>query len=156
MAVNRKLPGRAFFRAAFYVPAVTSAVVTSVIFLWIYSKPGLLNYFLSWFGVDGPDWIGSPKYALGAIMAMNVWSTSGFFMIAFLAGLAAGVWTKDVSAATRIASQLKAGTVWVNCHAMIDPALPFGGYKESGIGREQGTAGIEEFTQARIVNASLL
>lgn len=87
VAVNQKIPGRAFFRAAFYVPAITSAVVTSVIFLWIYSKPGLLNYILSWFSIEGPDWIGSPRYALGSIMVLNVWSTSGFFMIAFLAGL---------------------------------------------------------------------
>jgi multiple sugar transport system permease protein len=87
LAVNRKIPARGFFRAAFYVPAVTSSVVTSIIFLWIYSKPGLLNYLLSWFGVAGPDWIGSPRYALGAIMSLNVWSTSGYFMVAFLAGL---------------------------------------------------------------------
>ena len=87
VAVNQGIPGRAFFRAAFYIPAITSSVVTSVIFLWIYSKTGLLNYLLSAFGIEGPDWIGSPRYALGSIMALNVWSTSGYFMIAFLAGL---------------------------------------------------------------------
>ncbi|HYE36411.1 sugar ABC transporter permease [Methylocaldum sp.] len=89
LAVNQNIPARGFFRAAFYIPAITSSVVTSIIFLWIYSKPGLLNYVLSWFGIVGPDWIGSPKYALGAIMALNVWSTSGYFMVAFLAGLQA-------------------------------------------------------------------
>jgi multiple sugar transport system permease protein len=87
LAVNQEIPARGFFRAAFYIPAITSSVVTSVIFLWIYSKPGLLNYLLSGFGVVGPDWIGSPKYALSAIMALNVWTTSGYFMVAFLAGL---------------------------------------------------------------------
>ena len=66
-------------------------------------------------------------------------------------GLAAGVWTKDVTAAHRIAGQLKAGTVWVNCHAMIDPALPFGGYKESGIGHEQGRQGIEAYLETKTV-----
>ena len=60
-------------------------------------------------------------------------------------GLAAGVWTKDVSAHAPLAAKLKAGTVWGNCHAMIDPALPFGGYKEVGIGREQGRQGIEAY-----------
>jgi multiple sugar transport system permease protein len=89
LAVNRRIPARGFFRAAFYIPAITSSVVTSIIFLWIYSKPGLLNYLLSKFGITGPDWIGSPRYALGAIMALNVWSTSGYFMVAFLAGLQA-------------------------------------------------------------------
>ena len=87
VAVNQGLPGQSFFRAAFYLPAITSSVVTSVIFLWIYSKSGLLNYLLSGIGIDGPDWIGSPRYALGSIMALNVWSTSGYFMIAFLAAL---------------------------------------------------------------------
>ena len=66
-------------------------------------------------------------------------------------GLAAGVWTKDVAAAHRIAHQLEAGTVWVNCHAMIDPALPFGGYKESGIGHEQGRLGLEAYFETKSV-----
>ena len=56
-------------------------------------------------------------------------------------GLGAGVWTKDISAMHRLASRIKSGTVWGNCHATIDAALPFGGYKESGIGREQGRSG---------------
>ncbi len=87
IAVNQGIPGQGFFRAAFYLPAITSSVVTSVIFLWIYSKTGLLNYLLSGIGIDGPDWIGSPGTALYSIMALNVWSTSGYFMIAFLAAL---------------------------------------------------------------------
>ena len=87
VAVNQGIPGKAFFRAAFYLPAITSSVVTSVIFLWIYSKTGLLNYLISQFGIEGPDWIGSPSTALGSIMMLNIWSTSGYFMIAFLAAL---------------------------------------------------------------------
>jgi phenylacetaldehyde dehydrogenase len=51
----------------------------------------------------------------------------------------------------RLASKLKAGTVWGNCHAIIDPALPFGGYKQSGIGREQGRQGIEAYTELKSV-----
>ena len=70
-------------------------------------------------------------------------------------GLAAGVWTKDVSAAHKIAAKLKAGTVWVNCHAMIDPALPFGGYKESGIGHEQGRLGLEAYLETKTVMMKL-
>ena len=66
-------------------------------------------------------------------------------------GLAAGVWTKDASSAVQIASRLKAGTVWVNCHAMIDPALPFGGYKESGLGHEQGRLGLEAYLETKSV-----
>jgi phenylacetaldehyde dehydrogenase len=53
-------------------------------------------------------------------------------------GLAASIWTKDLSKAFKLASQLKAGTVWVNCHNVLDPTMPFGGYKQSGWGRELG------------------
>ena len=85
--MNQKLKGRAFFRVAFYIPAITSSVVTSIIFVWIYSKPGLLNYILSFFGVEGTDWLTNPDTALFAIMALNIWTTSGYFMVSFLAGL---------------------------------------------------------------------
>jgi phenylacetaldehyde dehydrogenase len=51
----------------------------------------------------------------------------------------------------KLAAKLKAGTVWGNCHAVIDPALPFGGFKQSGIGREQGRAGIEAYTELKTV-----
>ena len=85
--MNQKLPGRTFFRTAFYIPAVTASVVTSTIFIWIYSKPGLLNYLLSFVGIQGTDWLTNSSTALLAIMGLNVWSTSGYFMITFLAGL---------------------------------------------------------------------
>lgn len=66
-------------------------------------------------------------------------------------GLAASIWTRDVSAMHKLAAKLKAGTVWGNCHAVIDPALPFGGFKHSGIGREQGQEGIEAYTEVKTV-----
>ena len=66
-------------------------------------------------------------------------------------GLGAGVWTKNVSTMHRLAAKIKAGTVWGNCHAIIDPALPFGGYKQSGIGREQARQGIEAYTELKTV-----
>jgi len=66
-------------------------------------------------------------------------------------GLGAGVWTKDVATMHKLASKIKAGTVWGNCHAMIDTALPFGGYKESGLGREQGQQGFEVYQETKTV-----
>ena len=66
-------------------------------------------------------------------------------------GLGAGVWTKDVVAMHKLASKIKAGTVWGNCHAAIDVALPFGGYKESGIGREQGQQGLSVYQETKTV-----
>lgn len=66
-------------------------------------------------------------------------------------GLGAGIWTRDVAAMHKLASKIKSGTVWGNCHAVIDAALPFGGYKESGIGREQGQQGLDAYQETKTV-----
>ena len=66
-------------------------------------------------------------------------------------GLAAGVWTNDIKKAHRIASQLRAGTVWINCYNVFDAALPFGGYKQSGWGREMGHEVLEMYTEVKSV-----
>jgi len=66
-------------------------------------------------------------------------------------GLAAGIWTRDISKAHRIAAELKAGTVWINCYNVFDAALPFGGYKQSGWGREMGHEVLELYTQTKAV-----
>lgn len=70
-------------------------------------------------------------------------------------GLAASVWTTDVNKAHRTARQIKAGTVWINCHNAFDSALPFGGYKASGWGRELGASAIEAYTEQKSVNTLL-
>ena len=66
-------------------------------------------------------------------------------------GLAAGVWTRDIAKAHRVASMLRAGTVWINCYNVFDAALPFGGYKQSGWGREMGHEVLELYTQTKAV-----
>jgi phenylacetaldehyde dehydrogenase len=66
-------------------------------------------------------------------------------------GLAAGIWTKDISKAHQLAAELKAGTVWINCYNIFDAALPFGGYKQSGWGREMGKDALELYTEVKAV-----
>jgi phenylacetaldehyde dehydrogenase len=70
-------------------------------------------------------------------------------------GLAAAVWTRDISKAHRTARQLRAGTVWVNCYNVFDASLPFGGYKESGWGREMGHEVLELYTETKAVVVGL-
>jgi len=70
-------------------------------------------------------------------------------------GLAASVWTRDLSVMHKLASKIKAGTVWGNCHSMIDPALPFGGFKQSGVGREQSIDGVLAYTETKSVIIAL-
>jgi betaine-aldehyde dehydrogenase len=66
-------------------------------------------------------------------------------------GLANSVWTKNLDTAMMVARALRSGTVWVNCTIEVYPQTPFGGYKESGFGREMGRAGMEEFTEVKNV-----
>jgi acyl-CoA reductase-like NAD-dependent aldehyde dehydrogenase len=70
-------------------------------------------------------------------------------------GLAAAVWTSDISRAHKVARALKAGTVWVNCYGIIDTGMPFGGYKQSGFGREGSRHVIDLFTQVKSVYIKL-
>jgi aldehyde dehydrogenase (NAD+) len=70
-------------------------------------------------------------------------------------GLAAAVWSKDGAKAARAARALKAGTVWVNCFGVLDPSVPFGGYKQSGFGRELGEGALELYTQTKSIWTAL-
>jgi phenylacetaldehyde dehydrogenase len=70
-------------------------------------------------------------------------------------GLAAGIWTRDISKAHSLAARIKAGTVWVNCYNIFDAALPFGGYKQSGWGREMGEAVLENYLNTKAVTIGL-
>jgi aldehyde dehydrogenase (NAD+) len=66
-------------------------------------------------------------------------------------GLGGGVWTRDLATAHRMARGIRAGSVWVNCYQMLDPAVPFGGYRMSGFGRESGPHHIEDYLETKAV-----
>jgi aldehyde dehydrogenase (NAD+) len=70
-------------------------------------------------------------------------------------GLAAAIWTRDIKKAHTIAERIRAGTVWINCYDVFDAAAPFGGYKASGIGRELGETGLENYTELKTVTVAL-
>jgi len=87
-SVLKKRPTlRGVFRTIFYIPALTSSVAVSLIFLWFYNPNGLFNYLLSLVHIPGPLWLEDPFWALPAIMILNIWTTGAAFMIYFLAAL---------------------------------------------------------------------
>jgi acyl-CoA reductase-like NAD-dependent aldehyde dehydrogenase len=70
-------------------------------------------------------------------------------------GLSASVWTQNIPRGIRMADQIRAGAVWINDHMIIGAELPWGGYKESGFGRENGILGLEEFTQVKLISLDM-
>ena len=70
-------------------------------------------------------------------------------------GLAAAVWTRDIAKAHRIANGIKAGSVWINCYHVFDSALPFGGYKQSGWGREMGQAVLSNYLEVKAITSRI-
>lgn len=97
LLMDQQIRGKTFFRVAFFLPSVTSSVAISLIFMFLFFKNGVLNQLLAAahldavfaaLGLNVPvDWLGDVHTALPAIMMQNIWSTAGFFMIVFLAGL---------------------------------------------------------------------
>ncbi|MFD1056762.1 carbohydrate ABC transporter permease [Terrabacter terrigena] len=87
LLVNVKMRGVNFFRTIYFLPVVTSMVVVSMLWLFMYQKNGLINQVLLKFGIEGPDWLGDPKTALLAIILMSAWQAMGFHMVIWLSGL---------------------------------------------------------------------
>jgi acyl-CoA reductase-like NAD-dependent aldehyde dehydrogenase len=70
-------------------------------------------------------------------------------------GLSAGVWSGDYERAIEVGNRLRAGSVWINTWHAVDPALPFGGFKQSGVGRELGPDALKEYTEAKHLHVDL-
>jgi len=85
--VNAKMRGTNFFRTVYFLPVVTSMVVVSMLWMFMYQPNGLVNVTLAKFGIAGPDWLGDPKTALFALIVMSAWQAVGFHMVIWLSGL---------------------------------------------------------------------
>jgi multiple sugar transport system permease protein len=142
LLANQRIRGRTFFRTAFYFPSISSSVVISIIFLWLYAQNGLINFVLeslgfatpsppwlsnpegviqmalSAFGVEGVNpWLAGPSVALLSIMMMNIWTTMGTMMIIFLAGL------QDIPATVYEAAAVDGASRWQQFRDITLPLL---------------------------------
>jgi len=96
--------------------------------------------------IFGPVVVAAPFQSLDEIAAVANDTTYG---------LGAGIWTKDISKAHALAKKIRAGTIWINCYNVFDASLPFGGYKQSGWGREMGHEALEAYTEVKAVTTLL-
>lgn len=87
LLVNAKVRGTNFFRTVYFLPVVTSMVVVSMLFMFMYQQDGLINALLAKVGIAGPDWLGDPRFALAALIVMSAWQGMGLHMVIWLSGL---------------------------------------------------------------------
>jgi multiple sugar transport system permease protein len=85
--INTRMRGVNFFRTVYFLPVVTSMVVVSMLWMFMYQPDGLINALLAKMGIQGPDWLGDPKWALLALILMSIWQACGFHMVIWLSGL---------------------------------------------------------------------
>jgi len=117
LAVQPAFRGRTVFRVGFFVPSVVSVVVLSLVFKGLYAPQGALDGLLRFFHLPAPAWLLDPRTALPSIMAMDVWSASGYYMIIFLAGLEA------IPRELYDASSLEGASGWTQLRRITLPLL---------------------------------
>ncbi|MEX2190378.1 MAG: sugar ABC transporter permease [Bacteroidota bacterium] len=119
LMVNAKVVRfRSFFRTVYFVPVVTTLVAVAVVWRFLYHpRFGLLNYVLSWVGIDAIDWLGDPAWAMPAIILLSVWKGFGFNMIIFVAGL------QNIPAELYEAARIDGASAWVQFKRITLPLL---------------------------------
>src|SRR5260370_4845281 len=117
LLLNQKMRGRGIFRTVFYLPALTSSVAISLIFLWLYNQQGAINYLLSLFHLPAHNWLNDPATALLAIMLLNISTTSPFFMLVYLAAL------QDIPETLYEAARIDGASEWQIIRKVTIPLL---------------------------------
>lgn len=116
--LDQKIGFRKFYRAAFFLPSITSMVVVAIVWQWIYNPDyGLLNYFLSLFGIQGPKWLLDAKTALLSLAIVGIWKSAGYNMIIFLSGL------QGISTTYYEAAELDGASKWAQFRYITLPML---------------------------------
>lgn len=86
--LNKQIRFKSFFRVCFFIPVISAPAAVAMVWRWIYNSDfGILNYVLSLFGIEGPNWIGSSQVVLLSVMIVGIWSMVGYNMVILLAGL---------------------------------------------------------------------
>ncbi|WP_413199020.1 carbohydrate ABC transporter permease [Nostoc piscinale] len=106
VTLNSGIRGKNWWRILYFLPTVTSSVVLTLIFMWIYNTDGLLNDVLAFVGLPTYNWLGDPNVALKGIMIMNIWSTAPFYMVIYLAAL------QDIPQKLYEAAELDGANTW--------------------------------------------
>jgi multiple sugar transport system permease protein len=117
LLLNQKVRGRGIFRTAYYLPALTSSVAISIIFIWLYQPSGGINYVLSLVGIHGPNWLADTGSALPAIMLLNIWTTAPTFMLVYLAAL------QDIPETVYEAARIDGANGWQQITRITVPLL---------------------------------
>ena len=117
LLINVKVKGVNFFRTVYFLPVVTSMVVISMLWLFMYHQDGLINQLLAQIGITGPDWLGNPTTALASILFMSVWQGVGFHMVIWLSGL------QTISQDMYEASAIDGASNWQQFRYITWPAL---------------------------------
>jgi multiple sugar transport system permease protein len=117
LLVNVKMRGVNFFRTIYFLPVVTSMVVVSMLWMFMYQPNGLINQTLLKFGIQGPDWLGDPHTALIAIILMSAWQAMGMHMVIWLSGL------QTISGDLYEAASLDGATTWQQFRHVTWPGL---------------------------------
>lgn len=117
LLVNVRMRGVNFFRTVYFLPVVTSMVVVSMLWLFMYQDQGLINQVLAKAGIDGPDWLGNPNTALLAIILMSAWQAMGFHMVIWLSGL------QTVAPELYEAAKLDGASTWQEFRYVTWPGL---------------------------------